>query len=171
MGSQALPANLLQRELLSPWVHGPWQEPAPLQALHGVTAFFRPIHLLQRGVLDRLQVDISSTMDLHGLRVAAYLTVVFTTGYRGISALVPRAPAPFPSSLTLVSAELFLSHVLSPACCCAGVFPFLNRGTTAVADGLGLGQCRVRLEAGWHWLYQTWWKLLAASHRIHPCSP
>jgi len=28
-GSQALPANLLQRELLYPWVHRSWKEPAP----------------------------------------------------------------------------------------------------------------------------------------------
>ena len=41
MGSQALPANLLQRGLLSPWVRRSWQEPAPAQAPHGVTASFR----------------------------------------------------------------------------------------------------------------------------------
>jgi len=39
-GSQALPENLLQRGLLSPWGHRSWQEPAPVQALHRFTASF-----------------------------------------------------------------------------------------------------------------------------------
>jgi len=41
MGSQVLPANLLQHGLLSPWGHGSCQEPAPAWAAHGVTASFR----------------------------------------------------------------------------------------------------------------------------------
>ncbi|KAK4821752.1 hypothetical protein QYF61_000813 [Mycteria americana] len=44
------------------------QEPAPAWASHGVTASFRCIHLLWCGVLHGLQVDICSTMDLHGLQ-------------------------------------------------------------------------------------------------------
>jgi len=40
-GSQALPANLLRRGLLSPRVCRSWQEPAPLRAPHRVTASFR----------------------------------------------------------------------------------------------------------------------------------
>jgi len=86
------------------------------------------------------------------------------------------------SSLTLVSAELFLSPVFTLLSCCSchctvmGLFfpPFLNtlsRGTTIIADGLGLGQWRVHLGASWHWLCQTWGKLLAAAHSSHPCSP
>ncbi|KAK4826015.1 hypothetical protein QYF61_003788, partial [Mycteria americana] len=39
-GSQVLPANLLQRGLLSPQVHRSCQEPAPARASHGVTASF-----------------------------------------------------------------------------------------------------------------------------------
>ena len=39
-GSQVLPANLLQRGLLSPWGHRSCQEPAPARASHGVTASF-----------------------------------------------------------------------------------------------------------------------------------
>ena len=60
------------------------------------------------------------------------LTVGCSTGCGGISALVPGAPPPPPSSLTLVSAELFLSHILtslsSDCCwCCTGFSPlFLN---------------------------------------------
>ncbi|KAK4831166.1 hypothetical protein QYF61_015636 [Mycteria americana] len=41
MGSQVLPANLLQHGLLSPWVHRFCQEPAPSRASHRVTASFR----------------------------------------------------------------------------------------------------------------------------------
>ena len=47
--SQALPANLLRRGLLSPRVHKSWQEPAPAWAPHGVTGSLG-IHLLQCGV-------------------------------------------------------------------------------------------------------------------------
>ncbi|KAK4827202.1 hypothetical protein QYF61_015230 [Mycteria americana] len=77
------------------------QKPAPARALHGVTASVRRIHLLQRGVLHGLQVDIFSTMDLHGLQGTACLSMVFTTGFRGLSALAPGAPPPPPSSPTL----------------------------------------------------------------------
>ncbi|KAM9591150.1 uncharacterized protein ACIBXB_006064 isoform 2-T2 [Morphnus guianensis] len=51
-------------------------------------------------------------------RGTACLTMVFTMGCRGISALVPGAPPPPPSSLTLVSAGLFLLHVLTPLSGC-----------------------------------------------------
>ena len=44
----------------------------------------------------------------------ACLTTVFFTGCRGISALAPGATPPPALSLTLVSADLFLSHVLPP---------------------------------------------------------
>jgi len=45
-----------------------------------------------------------------------------------------------------------------------------HRGATTVAEWLGLGQQWVCLRASWHWLYQTWGKLLAASHRSRPYS-
>ena len=66
-----------------------------------------------------------------GCRGTACLTMVFITGCRGISALVPGAPpSPPPSSLTLVSAELFLSHCLLSLSCCkmplCRFFFFLN---------------------------------------------
>ena len=38
--SEVLPTNLFWRGVLSPWVHRSWQEPAPAQASHGVTASF-----------------------------------------------------------------------------------------------------------------------------------
>ena len=41
MGSQALPANLLQCGLLSPWVRRSWQEPAPAQGSPGGHSFLQ----------------------------------------------------------------------------------------------------------------------------------
>ena len=85
-GSQVLPANLLQHGLLFPWVHRSCQQPAPAQALHGVTASFEhppaPAwgppraaggHLLHRG---------------RPWAAGGQSTSVFSTGCRGISAQV-----------------------------------------------------------------------------------
>ena len=47
-----------------------------------------------------------------GYRETTYLTKIFTRGCRGISAPVPGTPPP-PASPTLVSTELFLSHILT----------------------------------------------------------
>jgi len=66
--SQVLPVNLLQPGLLSPCSHRSCQEPAPAQGLHTARASLGCIHLLQHAVLHGLQVDICSTMDLHGLQ-------------------------------------------------------------------------------------------------------
>lgn len=44
-------------------------------------------------------------------------TRVFMMGCRGMSALRPGVPPPLPSSLVLVSAELFPSHILTPLQC------------------------------------------------------
>jgi len=59
----------LARALLSPWVHRCCQESATAWASHWVIASFGCIHLLWCGVIQELQVDICSTMDLHGLQV------------------------------------------------------------------------------------------------------
>jgi len=67
-GSQVLPANLLRPGLLSPWLHRSWQEPAPAQAPHRVTASFRHPPALVWGPFHGLQVGICSTVDLHGLQ-------------------------------------------------------------------------------------------------------
>jgi len=64
-----------------------------------------------------------------GCRGTACLTMVFITACRGSSALAPGAPPAPPSELTLVSAELFLSHCLTPLSqllCHSRFFPFLN---------------------------------------------
>ena len=67
-GSQVLPANLLQCGLLS--LH---RATGPARSLlqHWLPMGSQPplgIHLLWRGVLHRLQVDICSTVNLHGLQ-------------------------------------------------------------------------------------------------------
>ncbi|KAK4807089.1 hypothetical protein QYF61_018430 [Mycteria americana] len=48
----------------SPWVHRSCQEPAPARALHGVTASFGCIHLLQHGILHGLQ-SLGTSPDYH----------------------------------------------------------------------------------------------------------
>ena len=65
-----------------------------------------------------------------------------------------------------------ICSLYSSGCCCTAVlFPSLIcYPTTTVADGLSCGQLRVHLGAGCRWLCQTYRKLLAASHRSHPCS-
>jgi len=49
-------------------LHKSWQEPAPVWAPHGVTASFRHPSALAWGPFHGLQVDICSTVDLHGLQ-------------------------------------------------------------------------------------------------------
>jgi len=73
------------------------------------------IHLLQLGVpytgYRWISAPLCTFMDYRG---TACLTMVFITSCKGrLSAPASRAPPP-PSSLTLVSAELFLPHSLTP---------------------------------------------------------
>ncbi|KAK4810770.1 hypothetical protein QYF61_007744, partial [Mycteria americana] len=66
-GSQVLPANLLQHGLLCMRLQvlpGAYAS----TGFQGITASFKRTHLLWRGDLHRLQVDICSTVDLHGLQ-------------------------------------------------------------------------------------------------------
>jgi len=53
---------------LFPRVHRSFQGPAPVQALHNVTISFGHIHLILCAVIHTLQVDICSTVNLHGLK-------------------------------------------------------------------------------------------------------
>lgn len=75
---------------------------------------FLLVHLHPSQVLHRLQMNLCSTMDLHRLKGHSCLTTVCTMGCREISAPLPGAPDPPPSPATLVSARLFLSHILIP---------------------------------------------------------
>jgi len=125
-GSQVLPANLLQRELLSPQVRRSWQEPAAARAPHRVTASFRHPPALAWGPFHGLQMDICSTMDLHGLHGdnLPHHGLHHELQGKTLCSGILRAPPPPPSSLTLVSAELFLSCILTPllgcSCHCEG---------------------------------------------------
>jgi len=107
----------------------------------------------------------------------AYLIVVFTTGCRGISAPAPAETPHPPALLTLVSAGLFLSPVLTPlsGCSCTVFFPHLRYAITELLPlsliGSAFFQRWFCLGAGWHWLCWTEGKHLASSHRSHRCSP
>ena len=94
-----------------------------------------------------------------GCRGTACLTMVFTMDCRGISAPAPGAPPPSPSSLTLVSAELFRSHILTPLSQLllhSSFYPFLNMLSQRRCDWLSFGQQRVHRGADWNWLCPTW---------------
>jgi len=56
---------------LSSRVHRLWQEPAPVRAPHGVAASFRHTSGPAWGLFLRLQVEICSTVDFHGLQGAS----------------------------------------------------------------------------------------------------
>jgi len=148
-------------------------------APHGVTASFRHPPAPAWGPFHGLRVDICSTMDLHGLQGDNLHHHGLQHKLQGKTLCSSISSTSSPSSsLTLVSAELLLSIHLTPLSNCRLTAVFsssslicYHRGTTTVADWLGLGQRWVRLRTGWHWLYQTWGKLLGASHRSHPYSP
>lgn len=100
---------------------------------------------------------------------AAWLTMVCTTGLRGISAPMPGEFLPPPSALTFKSAELFLSHVLVPLFGCSFCpifypifFPFLNMLSQRCYHhcyGLSLGQ---------KWFHLWSWMSFALSHMGEP---
>ena len=149
MGSQVLPANLLQHSLLSPWVHKSCQEYAVVQ----VTASFGGPSGVGSSMGCRwISVPLCTSM---GCSETACLTRIFSRGFRGLSTLVSRALPPPPSSLTLVSAELFLSHILTLLSVLklllhGNFFPFINcyhRDTITVTDAIGLVQWWVHLGA------------------------
>ena len=103
--------------------------PARSLLQHGLSMGSLPpsgIHLVQSGVPSTGYRWISApSWASVDCRRTACLTMVFITGCGGVSAPVPVAPPPPPSSLTLVSAELFLSHHLARLSFCSFV-PLLN---------------------------------------------
>ena len=80
---------------------------------------------------------------------------------------------PWPQCLQNCFSHIF--SLLSPPAIAGVFFPLLNYVIPEVQPTplmiSALGQQRVHLWANCHWLYQTQWKLLTASHRSHPCSP
>jgi len=135
MGSQALPANLLQHGLLSLQGHSSYQKPAPMWAPHGVTASFGH-SLLQRGVLPGLQVGICSPVGLHSCRdsLPSPWSAPWAAGNLCSGAWSTSCP---PSALILGSAELFLLHILThllTLLLCSSFFPLLK---TAIPELLG----------------------------------
>ena len=112
-GSQAPPANLLQHGVLFPPVHRSCQQPASAWALHGVRLLWTsPCSSV--GSSPGCRWISAPPWTSMGCRGTACLTVVFSTGCRGISTPVPGVPPLPPSALTLLSAELFLSHIVIP---------------------------------------------------------
>ena len=112
-GSQVLQANLLQCGPLF-MGHISFQEPAPVWALHGVTASLGHIHLLWHGSCTGCRWICAPPWSSMGYRGTTCFTMVFSRCCRGISALAQAAPSAPPSSLTLVSAALFLSNIVTP---------------------------------------------------------
>jgi len=96
-------------------------------SIHGSTGPGRS--LLWRGVPSTgyrwRSTPLWTSMDCRG---TSCLTMVFSTSCKErLSALTFQEPPPPPSSLTLVSAELFLSHRLTPLCqLLFFLLPFLN---------------------------------------------
>jgi len=124
-GSQALPANLLQHGLLFPQVlPGACSSTGSPQG-HSLV---RAAPCSSMGSSPGCRWGSALAWTFMGCRDTACLTMVYSTGYRGISASVPEAPPAPPSALTLGSAELLLSFsVLSPAAIAQFVFyPFLT---------------------------------------------
>jgi len=146
-GSQALPANLLQCGLLSPWVHRSCQEPAPawgsprghslLQAstCSGVGSLPQATggDLLHRGPPWAAGEQRASPWS--SSQVAREGSLLRHFGHL----LSP------PSSLTLVSEELFLSHHLTPLSKCRlscrdfFLLPLLKYVTTEALPPLVIG--------------------------------
>lgn len=98
------PKILLQPELLSPWAHRSWHEPALVWVSQGVTASFKQSFGSSMGSR-WISAPPWTSMGCKG-------TSCLTTDCRGISVPEPGAPSPSPSSMTLVSAEFF--HIFSP---------------------------------------------------------
>jgi len=103
-----------------------------------------------------------------GCRGTTCLTMVFSMSCKGrLCAPASGAPPRRPASLTLVSVELFRFPTV--------FFPLLKyvipEALPPLLMGSALASGRYHLRAGWHWVYQTWGKLLAASHSSHLYSP
>lgn len=116
MRSQILPEKLPQHRLLSPQNHTFCQEPAPVCDL---TQSQPPsCNLLHKGVLHGLEVDIHSTLDLHGLRGSILPHNGLLQGNLWSSAWTI-------SSLSFLT-DLGVSYALLCRLFCIAVFPLLQ---------------------------------------------
>lgn len=109
MGSQVLPENLIQCELLSPWDCRFCQEPVPLQASHRVTASIRQT---VSQVWSPLWAANGSAMDLHGLQGDNLPHHDLHHGLQGHLCSCAGALLP-PPSLSSVPARLFLEYIFT----------------------------------------------------------
>jgi len=124
-GSQALPANLLQRGLLSPQVCRSCQEPAPAWAPHGVNSLLRASPCSSVGPSMGCRWRSAPLWTSMGCR-GSLTHQCLLHRCRGTSTLAPGASPPPPSALALVSAGLFLTSSHSCHLAAAGFFFLLN---------------------------------------------
>jgi len=118
MGSRVQPANLLWRGFLSMGMGSLWAE-APFRASPPAAGWGPPWATVLISALPWPSMSCSGTI---------CSTFVFSTGCREISPVAPGETPP-PSSPTLVSAGLLLSHRLTPLFGCSSAdcfFPLLN---------------------------------------------
>ena len=106
-----------------------------------------------------------------GCRGTACLTMVFITGCRAITVPAPGASPPPPSSLTLVSAELFPSHILTPLSPCRFFFPFLNIFSQRHYHCCWLARPWPAAGPSWSWLVLALFDIGEASGSFSQKSP
>lgn len=124
------------------------------------------IHLLQQQVLHGLQVDIWSSVDFHGFHRDTCLIMVCTMGCRRIFAPALKAHPPPPCPLTLLYAELFLSHCHYSSLH-NNYFFFLNTLSPEILPPLLIGSALAILELagiGFTRHRGHFWKLLTRTH-------
>jgi len=181
-GSQALPANLLRRGILSPWIHRSWQEPAPSHAPHRVTASFRHPPALEWGPFHGLQVDICSTVDLHGLQGVSLPHHGLHHGLQGKTlcfSILRATSSSFFTDLGVCRVVSFtLSHSSLSAAVSPHVFSLLKYVVTEVLPpsliGLALASGGSVLElagTGFTRHGGRFWQLLTEATRIAPQLP
>ena len=147
-GSQVLSPNLLQRGLLSLQ-----KSTGPARSLLqcGLPTGSQPpsgIHLLQRGVLHGLQVDICSTVDLHGLQGDSLPHHGLPHGLQGnlcSSTWSTSSPSFFPDLGVCRVFPLAYSHSSLPGAVAQCFLPFLKY---VVTEALPMGLIGPALASG-----------------------
>lgn len=122
-----------------PQGHRSWQGLAPVQALYRLPTPSGCTNLLHCGVLQGLQVNICSTLNLYGLHGDSLPHHGLHMGCRAISAAAPGVSLLTPFSVTLVPARYF-SPILTPFILCDSFYTFLN------ASPMSCHQCQWRTQ-------------------------